>query len=85
MIDMKGLARWTRGTGLAVSPRRSVASLALALALTGLSGSCVPICGCSPVVQPEVIDSIEFDQPDYLLFVGSTTTVRVIARRGCRS
>jgi hypothetical protein len=33
------------------------------------------------VVQPEIIDSIEFDQPEYALVVGSVTTARVVARR----
>jgi hypothetical protein len=40
------------------------------------SGSCVPICGCSPPVGPEVVVAVVFQESQVLTRVGATTVVR---------
>ena len=58
------------------SRARLMAGLFAATVAVVWSGSCVPICGCSPPVGPEVIVAVVFQESQVLTRVGATTVVR---------
>jgi hypothetical protein len=62
--------------------RRSAISVGPALIVTALSGSCMPVCGCSPPYEPVVIDSIEFEAPAYAVALGGVALASMVARSG---
>lgn len=69
----------TRSRGRTV-PDRAL-RLAGALVVLALSGSCSPVCGCSPVLDIDVVASLEFEHPEYVVPVGTITNVRVTPRK----